>query len=55
MGYQYHIRIDVQKTTGEDFIQLPNSSKRREAEDVCSKLEQFILASLRSEEQKLVD
>jgi hypothetical protein len=55
MGYQYHIRIDVKKPTEEDFIQLPNCSKRREAEDLCSKLEQFVLASLRGEARKLVE
>jgi hypothetical protein len=55
MSSEYHIRINVEKPTGKDFIELPNCSSQREVEDLCSKLEQFILASLRSEEQKLVD
>jgi hypothetical protein len=46
-GYVYHICIDVKNSIGEKHITLTSGTEQREMEDLCSELEQFVLASLR--------
>jgi hypothetical protein len=52
---KYYVRINTDPSTGQDFIQLPSCSSQQEVEDLCSKLEQFVLASLRGEVRKQVE
>jgi hypothetical protein len=55
MSSEYYIRITVEKPTGNSYIDLPKCSSHREVEDICSRLEQFILTSMRGEKRKLVE
>jgi hypothetical protein len=55
MSSKYYICINVERTPETNSIHLPKTSSLREVENLCSKLEQFILASLRSEVQKQIN